>query len=137
MIYCDSSALVKLVVEEPESGALDEWLSAQRSVQLASSIIARTEVVRAVARYGEKWVTAAFELLTTVTIVELDRSLTDEAAVLGVPGLRTLDALHLAAALRIGPAITAFIAYDHRLADAARAHGLPVVTPRPRAAQGL
>jgi hypothetical protein len=44
MIYCDSSALVKLlVVEEPESEALDEWLSRQRSVQLASTACVRRE----------------------------------------------------------------------------------------------
>jgi uncharacterized protein len=129
VIYCDSSALVKLVVEEPESAALDEWLSTQRVVQLTSSTLARAEVVRAVARYGEQWVAAAFDLLETVAIVELDQALMDEAALLGSPGLRTLDALHLASALRAETAIRAFVAYDLRLAEAARSHGLPVVAP--------
>lgn len=129
MIYCDSSALVKLIVEEPESEALDAWLSAQRGVQLASGLVARTEVVRAVGRYGPDWVAAAHALLDSVTTVEFDRSLADEAALLGPPALRTLDALHLASALRIERAITAFVVYDHRLADAARAGGLAVVAP--------
>ena len=136
MIYCDSSALVKLVVEEPESEALDEWLSLQRGVQLTSSVLARTEVVRAVGRYGEKWAAAAQDLLTTVTVVELDQTLADEAALLGSPGLRTLDALHLASALRIEQAITAFVAYDHRLAEAARSKGLQVIAPQPGTAAG-
>jgi predicted nucleic acid-binding protein len=129
MIYCDSSALVKLVVEEAESGALDEWLSRQRDVQLTSSIIARTEVVLAVARYGDEWIAAASDLLATVAVVELDLDLADEAARLGSPGLRTLDALHLASALRIEQAITAVVVYDHRLAEAAREKGLRVVAP--------
>lgn len=130
MIYCDSSALVKLVVEEPESGALEDWLSRQRGAQLASSIIARTEVVLAVARYGEKWTAAAKDLLDTVAIIELDVDVADGAARLGPPGLRALDALHLASVLRIEQAITAFVVYDHRLAEAARSRGLPVVAPR-------
>jgi predicted nucleic acid-binding protein len=129
MIYCDSSALVKLVVEEAESEALDDWLSSQRGVQLASSIIARTEVVLAVARYGDKWAAAANDLLATVAVIELDVDLADEAARLGSPGLRTLDALHLASALRIEQAITAFVVYDHGLAEAARSQGLRVVAP--------
>jgi predicted nucleic acid-binding protein len=129
MIYCDSSALVKLVVEEAESEALDDWLSSQRGVQLTSSIIARTEVVLAVARYGDKWTAAANDLLATVAVVELDVDLADEAARMGSPGLRTLDALHLASALRIAQAITAFVVYDHRLAEAARSQGLRVVAP--------
>lgn len=129
MIYCDSSALVKLVVEEAESEALDDWLSSRRGVQLASSIIARTEVVLAVARYGDKWAAAATDLLATVAVIELDVDLADEAARLGSPGLRTLDALHLASALRIEQAITAFVAYDHGLAEAARSQGLRVVAP--------
>jgi predicted nucleic acid-binding protein len=55
--------------------------------------------------------------------------LADDAARLGRPGLRALDALHLASVLRIEQAITAFVVYGHRLAEAARSRGLPVVAP--------
>ncbi len=130
MIYCDSSALVKLVVDEPESDALEAWLATQPDdTPLVSSVLARTEVVRAVSRYGHEWTDAAKELLKSVAVVELDAVLADDAAQFEPPELRSLDALHLASALRLGQALTAFVAYDLRLTDAARAHGLPVNSP--------
>ena len=62
-------------------------------------------------------------------LVPVDRAVQDVACDIGAPGLRTLDALHLASALLLGEAMTAFVTYDHRLADAARAAGLGVATP--------
>jgi predicted nucleic acid-binding protein len=94
-LYCDSSALVKLVVEEPESAELEVWLGAQAEPVLISSVLAHTEVVRAVARTDPDAVNLAVDLLAAVSVVEL----ADEAARLDPAELRSLDALHLAAAL--------------------------------------
>lgn len=129
MIYCDSSALVKLVIEEPASDDLEGWLAAQPDPVLISSVLARTEVVRAVARTDPAAVGLAADLLAAVTVVELDASLADEAARLEPPGLRSLDALHIAAVLRVGSAAGSLVSYDERMLAAAVQHGVAVAHP--------
>lgn len=62
-------------------------------------------------------------------LVPLDRAVQDVACEIGDPPLHTHHALHLASALLLGEALTAFVAYDQRLIGAARAAGLVVVTP--------
>jgi len=71
LIYCDSSALVKLIADEPESEALDQWLGEQAEPHLVSTVLARTEVWRAVRRRGDDILTKATELLDSLSIVEL------------------------------------------------------------------
>lgn len=129
LIYCDSSALVKLVAEEPETDALESWLTSRPEPVLTSSVLARTEVVRAVRRLGPDAVVAARELLDELAIIAMDPDLADEAGDLDPASMRSLDAVHLAAARRLGPALGAFVAYDKRLADAAVAAGLAVSRP--------
>ncbi|MGH3841366.1 MAG: type II toxin-antitoxin system VapC family toxin [Pseudonocardiaceae bacterium] len=129
ILYCDSSALVKLVVDEPESAELEEWLGSQPEPVLISSVLARTEVVRAVARADPDAVHLAVDLLAAVSVVELDMSLADQSAQLEPAELGTLDALHTAAALRLGPALGFMISYDERMLDAARRHGVAVAHP--------
>jgi predicted nucleic acid-binding protein len=60
--------------------------------------------------------------------VQLTYGLLDAAANLSVP-LRSLDAIHLASALRLGTDLRAFVAYDERLLFAAEQVGLAVVAP--------
>ncbi|MGH3788257.1 MAG: type II toxin-antitoxin system VapC family toxin [Pseudonocardiaceae bacterium] len=129
IIYCDSSALVKLVVNEPESTKLETWLGSQPEPVLVSSVLARTEVVRAVARTEPDAVHLAVDLLAAVSVVELDVSVADEAARLDPAELRSLDALHMAAALRLGPALGSMISYDERMLDVARRRGVTVADP--------
>lgn len=129
IIYCDSSALVKLVIDEPESAELEAWLGSQPEPVLVSSVLARTEVVRAVARTDPNAVHPALDLLAAVSVVELDVSLADEAARLDPAELRSLDALHMAAALRLGPALGSMLSYDERMLDAAKGHGVAVAHP--------
>lgn len=129
LIYCDSSALVKLVIDEPASDDLEGWLAAQPDPVLISSVLARTEVVAAVARTEPAAVGLAADLLAAVTVVELDAALADEAARLEPPGLRSLDALHLAAALRVGSAVGSLVSYDERMLVAAGQHGVAVAHP--------
>jgi predicted nucleic acid-binding protein len=64
----------------------------------------------------------------TLASVEIDQAIAGRAAAIGPAGLPTLDAIHLATALELGP-IDAFVTYDDRLAEAARGIGLPVVRP--------
>ncbi len=129
LIYCDSSALVKLIADEAESEALDQWLGEQAEPHLVSTVLARTEVWRAVRRRSDDMLTKATELLDSLSIVELDAGLADEAGGQDPPSLRSLDAIHLASAQRLGAALAAFVAYDARLVQAAEALRLTVVRP--------
>ena len=129
LIYCDSSALVKLITDEAESEALDQWLGEQVEPHLVSSVLTRTEVWRAVRRRSDDLLTKATELLGSLSIVELDADLADAAGGQNPPSLRSLDAIHLASAQRLGTALAAFVAYDARLVQAAEELRLTVVRP--------
>ena len=96
---------------------------------LISSVLARTEVLRAVGRTDSAAVPTACQLLDAVSVVEMDAELADEAAEIELQTLRSLDALHLASALRISTAIGALITYDERMLTAAQARGLSVERP--------
>lgn len=129
MIYLDSSALMKLVRQEAETTALFEWLDRRPGQPVVTSELGRVEVLRATRRIGVQVLAEARAVLGDVDMVPLDRAVQDLACDIGDPRLRTLDALHLASALLLGAGLTAFIAYDRRLADAAQAAGLSVSTP--------
>ena len=129
MIYLDSSALMKLVRREEETEALHRWLLERREQPVVSSELGRVEVLRAARRAGGPVMTEARAVVGDLDLIPLDRAVQDVACDIGGPMLRTLDALHLASALLLGDALTAFVAYDHRLADGAQAAGLTVVAP--------
>ncbi|MCA1672805.1 MAG: type II toxin-antitoxin system VapC family toxin [Actinobacteria bacterium] len=126
---CDSSALVKLIADEAESEALDQWLGEQTEPHLVSTVLARTEVRRAIRRRSDDMLTKATELLDSVSIVELEAAIADEAGGQDPPSLHSLDAIHLASAQRLGAALAAFVAYDTRLVQAAEGLRLTVVRP--------
>ena len=124
--YVDASALVKLVLDEPDAFAMRRWyVEADR---VACSVIGTIEVRRAVARkvHPEDRVT---DVLRSVVMLGLDAPTLARAAVVAPSSLRTLDAIHLASALTLAGELDAFVTYDDRLADAARSLGLPVVRP--------
>lgn len=129
MIYLDSSAVMKLVRLERETAALQGWLGRHPEEPAATSEVGRVEVLRAAQRAGTDAVAEARAVLADLDLVPLDRAVQDLACDVGAPLLRTLDALHLASALLLGEALTAFVSYDHRLAEAARTTGLPVTAP--------
>lgn len=129
MIYLDSSALLKLLYEERESAALDEWLSAQSDVPVVSSELAKVEVVRACRRINPDALPEARALLAGLDLIPLTSDVLDEAAGVGDTLLGSLDAIHLASALSIRADVSAFVAYDLRLGDAAAVAGLVSVRP--------
>ncbi len=96
--YLDTSALVKLVVEEPETDALRGWL-AETDGEWVSSDLTRTELLRAVRRAVPDRLVLARQVLDSIALVDLRTSIFDEASRLDPPHLRTRDALHLASAL--------------------------------------
>ena len=125
--YIDSSALVKLIVREPETDALRRYLTS--AGPLASSILATVEVSRAVARAIPESTAAMVDVFEAVNVLAFDARIAARAAALRPASLRTLDAIHLATALELAGDLSAFVSYDDRLSAAARDLGLPVVAP--------
>jgi len=128
-VYVDSSALLKLVLSEPERPALEQALS--RWPDRISSVLLPIECRRIVLRAGNppEVVDRLEKELGGVTLIRLEEAVQTLAGAIGPPRLRSLDAIHLASALSIGDYPEAFVTYDDRLADAARAVGLNVLMP--------
>ena len=126
-LYLDSSALVKLVVREPESLALRDALRSWP--ERVSSVVARIEVERVARRISGGAVRRARSVLQRLALVDLDDDVVRSSATLGPPELRTLDAIHLATALSLRDDLGAFCAYDARLLGVAAAAGVDVVAP--------
>jgi len=127
VVYLDSSAGLKLLVKEPESPALRAWLNDRGG--WTSSALFRTELVRAARRSHSARVLAAREMIARVAIVDVDTAILNEAADLDPRTLRSLDAIHLATALRVADELEAIVTYDRRMIEGARALGLPVASP--------
>jgi predicted nucleic acid-binding protein len=127
--YLDASAFVKLVVDEEESRALEAALDAWP--RWASSALLEVEGVRSARRKDPLAADAARALLSGMEIVDIDPDIRRAAGELTDPGLRSLDAIHIATALSLGERCGALFAYDERLIAAAHAHGLPVTVPHP------
>src|SRR5215472_6136074 len=94
--YLDSSAIVKLVVREPESTALRAYLRGRRP--LVSSALARTEVARAVLGLGPAVARRAQEVLDRIELVRVNDRVLMAAGNLLPMDVRSLDAIHLATA---------------------------------------
>jgi predicted nucleic acid-binding protein len=128
MLYLDSSALLKLVIVEKESRALQRFLKREAGERV-SCTLARTEVLRATRPHGAAALERARGLLQTLQLVQLDDVLLDAAGLLDPVKMRSLDAIHLAAAALIAPALTVLVTYDKRMAEGAATLGFPVVSP--------
>lgn len=121
---------MKLVQSEAESASLRRYLLRHRDDQRVTSELARVEVVRAVAAAGAPATSRARRQLGRLHLVPLDRRLLDDAADLPAPAtLRSLDAIHLASAQRLGPDLRAVVTYDQRMAHCATSLGLAVEAP--------
>jgi predicted nucleic acid-binding protein len=126
--YLDSSAIVKLAIREPETAALRRHL--QRRRPLASSALARTEVIRALLPLGEAAVQRGEEVLGHIELLRVIDRVLRAAGVLEPAGLRSLDAIHLASAQQFGADLRQVVTYDERMVEAARELGLKTASPR-------
>ena len=128
LVYADASALVKLAIDEPESEALGRFVTDTRPL-LASSALAVVELLRAV-RIADRTgvgIARARVRLDEMLLVDVDRDLLDDAVTYTSAHVRSLDAIHLASAIRVGA--RQMLVYDRRLAEAAEAAGIEVLHP--------
>ena len=128
VVYLDSSALVKLIFDEEETLALEMFLTAWP--QRASSALARIEVLRVSATVDDPLVIdRARDVLDSVALIRINEGIMRAAIAAEPVSLRALDAIHLGTALSLGAEMSGVIAYDRRLATAARRAGLTVWSP--------
>jgi hypothetical protein len=133
LFYADTSALVKLVLDEPESAALRTYVE---GADLVCCELALSEIPRAIRRAAvtertlpiKQLLARAGELLDAIGLLPLDRELLIAAGTLAEPTLRALDAIHVAAAISAAP-LDAFVSYDERQSAAARLAGLRTIAP--------
>jgi len=128
-LYLDSSAFVKVVVEEDESAAVRAFLAASGARRVSSALL-RAEALRAIRHLGPDAVATVREGLRRVDLIGIDDRILDSAGILEPQVLRTLDAFHLATALAVGDDLDAIVTYDERMVAAARLVGLTTATPR-------
>ena len=127
--YFDTSALIKLVVAEPETSSLRLYLREIGGDTPFTAALTRTELIRAVRRVDVHALAAARRVLAGLATVNLTPAILDEAATLDPPLLRSLDAIHLAAAQRAGADLRAVVTYDARMSEAATLLGIPIAAP--------
>lgn len=126
--YLDSSAIVKLVVREPESFALRRYL--RRRQPLVSSALARAEVLRALLPAGDDAMSRGRAVLQRIDLVRVNDRILNAAGTLRPPELRSLDAIHLATAQELGDDLKTLVTYDDRMVAAAKWLGCRTVQPR-------
>jgi predicted nucleic acid-binding protein len=128
VIYLDTTALTRIVVAHPESGALFAFL--ERHPERATSALARVEVQRAIRRdaKSDRAVERARILFERIALVAIDDLVLAAAAELEPRDLEAGDAIHLATAASL-QGLDAFVTYDPRLARAAKREGLTVEAP--------
>lgn len=129
MIYLDSSALLKLLFEEDESEALEQWLVSGDGLPKVSSQLSTVELIRACRRIDETVVPNARQLLAGIDLVPITAAIIERASTVSNPVVRSLDAIHLASAMSLGTELSGFVVYDLRLQSAAEAERLQVVAP--------
>jgi predicted nucleic acid-binding protein len=133
VIYLDSSAALKLVKEEKETGALRTWRqSITPEQELVTSSLTRVEIVRTLLRDrvdADRAGRYAGHALAGVHLLAVTSDVLARANAYRVQRLGSLDAIHLASADRYRAELTEFVTYDRELTAAATRLGLRVVAP--------
>jgi len=129
LLYLDSSAIVKLVARELESGVLFKFAGAWPD--RVSSQLARIEVSRVLRRanVGQALFRRAEETLARMLLLRIDEEVIRAASEIAPAELRCLNAIHLATAVSLGTQLGLFVAYDRRLIEAADRAGLSTASP--------
>lgn len=126
-VYVDTSALGRVVLAEPDAEAIRDVLA--RYDAWWSSAILIVELRRLGRR--EDLEPAVERVLAQVSLLDVDRASLERASHLGPVEVRSLDAIHLDAALVLarGGEIAAVVTYDRQLQAGCSPHGLAVEAP--------
>jgi len=130
LYYVDTSAAIKLLIEETHSTAFATFYDARAEAEWVSSALLRIEVIRTVARARSVLLPDARDLLLAFSYIAIDDEIVEAAMNEPDRCLRPLDAIHLATARLLGPDLDALVTYDDRLATAASDAGMVTATPR-------
>ena len=134
LYYADTSAVIKLLVEETHSKAFAAFYDDHADAEWGSSALLRVELTRAVARAIPALLPDARDLLTAFSCVAIDDDIVEAAMSEPDRGLRSLDAIHLATARIFAPELDGLVTYHDRLIRAATGAGLVAVSPGTEAA---
>jgi uncharacterized protein len=138
VIYLDTSAILKLLRDEPETGALRTHLETHAEQDLVTSALATVETARALIASGAAAIAASAvpgsdridlgdgAVIPAIAIIE---PVLDLARTLPPAVLRSLDAIHIATARFAGDELHHVITYDKRMTAAAKAAGLSTASP--------
>jgi predicted nucleic acid-binding protein len=129
LYYADTSAVIKLLVEEMHSKPFAAFYDGHADAEWVSSALLRIELTRAVARALPALLPEARDLLAAFSYIAIDDEIVDGAMNEPDRGLRSLDAIHLATARILAPELEALVTYDDRLVKAATEAGLATVSP--------
>ncbi|MBN9096964.1 MULTISPECIES: type II toxin-antitoxin system VapC family toxin [unclassified Pseudonocardia] len=129
MIYLDTSAFLKTVLDEAGSAALQLYLDSHPDGGLVSSSLLVVEARRGVLRHQPARLPRTDIILGQIELLAISDAVIESAGRLPDPMLRSLDAIHLATALLIRDDVEALLTYDTRLREAAEAHGLATAAP--------
>jgi predicted nucleic acid-binding protein len=130
LYYADTSAVIKLLVEETDSKAFAAFYDAHNDAEWVSSALLRIEVTRAVTRAMPALLPDARDMLLAFSCIAIDDDIVEGAMNEPDRSLRSLDAIHLATARILAPELDALVTYDDRLLRAATDAGLVTVSPR-------
>jgi predicted nucleic acid-binding protein len=134
LYYADTSAVIKLLVEETYSKSFAAFYDDHAGAEWVSSALLRIELTRAVTRAMPALLPEARDLLTAFSYIGIDDEIVDGAMSEPDRGLRSLEAIHLATARLLAPELEALVTYDDRLIKAATDAGLVTVSPGTEAA---
>ncbi len=128
VVYLDTSAFLKLIVAESQSFQLRKRLL--NFPTRTSATLLKTETIRALRRSrNDHLIRKANRLFTSIHFIRLDDPLLEAAGHIDPVELRSLDAIHLGAALAVGMDLGAIFTYDARLKKAALLRGFKVESP--------
>jgi uncharacterized protein len=130
LYYADTSAVLKLLVEESHSQAFAAFYDQHAQAEWVSSALLRIEVTRAVTRARPALLPDARDLLLAFSYVAIDDDIVEGAMNEPDRGLRSLDAIHLATARILAEDLDAIVTYDDRLLKASSDAGLTSMSPR-------
>jgi uncharacterized protein len=129
VIYLDTSALLKTVFVEEHSPAMGAYVRGNDAAGFVSSVLLSVEMRRAVQRINPRYLPKADLELHRIALVGLSDAVVEAAGRFPDPGLRSLDAIHVATALLLRDELSAVVSYDKRMVAVAHSEGLPVVSP--------